>query len=134
MNKKRTIIIVVVVALLAAGAALYFLLPRADSNAPEPQFYYPLEGPFVTNVKDSGKLFKATVVLVATDKDLSETVTEKQYLIRDQILFILRDLTEQDICQPDIQEQLRELITQRVNEAMETDVFKSVVFGDFVMQ
>ncbi len=136
-NKKMLIIIIAVVVLLAVAAGLYFFVFSKKDEETEPEIipsYYPLEDAFVTNVKDSGKLFKTTVILIADSPDLAELMTENQYLVRDEILFILRSLTEQDIASQTIQERLREQIPARLNEALGIENFYSVMFSDFVMQ
>ena len=135
MNKKL-IIIIAAVLLLAVAAGLYFFVfskKGEDEEAVVP-YYYALKDAFVTNVKDSGKLFKATIILVTNKKGMDEYVTTNLYLIRDKILFTLRSLTEEELSSQTIQEDLRERIPALLNEALGVDNFISLVFSDFVMQ
>jgi flagellar basal body-associated protein FliL len=98
-------------------------------------FYnYAIADSFVTNVKDSSKLFKTTVVLVLNKAEMDSFIKENQYTVRDTILFILRDLTEEDIKSSDIQDKLRISIPQALNAALKIDNIVSVYFSDFVMQ
>jgi flagellar basal body-associated protein FliL len=135
-KKMPLIIILALVVILAAAAAVYFFVIRPKSQTPaEPVYYdYKMEDSFVTNVKNSKKLFKATIVLVADSPDLAEMVTAKTPEIRDTILFILRDLTEEEIDSSDIQDKLRAEIPEALNEKLQIENFTSVYFGDFVMQ
>lgn len=136
-NKKLLIILIVVVLLAAIGAGIYFFVLKDDKEEDSAEVvpsYYPLENAFVTNVKDSNKLFKTTVILIADSAELTELMTKKQYVIRDEILFILRSLTEEDIASQNIQERLRELIPARLNAALGIENFYSAMFSDFVMQ
>ena len=137
MKRKVLIIILALILLLAAAAAGYFFFFR-DKGETEEQtavnVEYAIEASFVTNVKDSSKLFKTTVVLVADKNGLDQFFNEKQYIIRDEILFLLRDLTENDLRSEDIQEQLRRSIPVALNEVLEIDSIISIYFTDFVMQ
>ncbi|NCB27434.1 MAG: flagellar basal body-associated FliL family protein, partial [Bacteroidia bacterium] len=65
---------------------------------------------------------------------LEEFFEENQYIVRDTILFILRDLTEADIRSNDIQDKLRVTIPQALNTALQIENLMSVRFIDFVMQ
>ena len=105
------------------------------AQAEEPTSYtYALDDAFITNVKDSRKLLKTSVVLVANDENLQEMLDANQYVVRDTVLFILRDLTEDDICSDTIQDTLRKEIPDALNKALEINSITSIYFGDFVMQ
>ncbi len=137
---KKVIIIIAVLA-IALGAAAYFIFLRgkaADSEAKPsqtPQLYtWAIEDYFVTNVKDSDKLFKISVVLVLNKPGMDEFLEAKQFTIRDALIFMLRDLTEDDISSPDIQDRLRVAIPEKLNKALEIDNIVSAYFNDFVMQ
>ena len=89
---------------------------------------------FVTNVKDSDKLFKVTIVLMLNTDKLNDQLDKKdKYLIRDTILFTLRTLTEEDILNPDIQDNLRKDLTKKLNAALGIDNIVTICFSDFVM-
>lgn len=134
MSRKKIIIAAAALAVvLAAGAAVYFFVLR--KSEPVAKLYdYAIEDSFVTNVKDSSKLFKATVILVLNQDKLGETLDANQYVVRDTVLFILRDLTEDDIRSGDIQDKLRVTIPKALNAALGIDNVVSVYFSDFVMQ
>jgi flagellar basal body-associated protein FliL len=137
MKKKPLIILLVILILVLAGGASYYILVVRNQTPEDqtPQYYtYELDDSFVTNVKDSQKLFKTTIVLVATDENLTDMLTANKYVIRDTILFMLRDLTEEDICSDTIQDKLRTEIPAALNKALGIDSIVSVYFGDFVMQ
>ncbi len=140
--KKIIIIVAAAVVLAAAGITSYLIFFRnrtAEGAEPTPEptpelFTYAIEDYFVTNVKDSDSLFKTSIVLVTNQANMDEYFTSKQYIIRDTILFILRNLTEEDILSLDIQDRLRVSISEELNKALDTDCIKSVYFNDFVMQ
>mgnify|MGYP001337994871 CR=1 FL=1 len=138
MKKKPLIIILVILLLvIAAGGTYYMLVLKGQSANAEPEqksYTYALDDSFITNVKDSRKLFKTSIVLVADAEDLQETLDANQYVIRDTILFILRNLTEADICSDAIQDSLRKEIPEALNKALKINSITSIYFGDFVMQ
>lgn len=134
---KNKIIIIVLAVVLAAGAAFYFLVFKntgEEKNELAELYNYSIDDSFVTNVKDSSKLFKATVILVVNEKGLDDFLDTNQYVIRDTVLFIMRSLTEEDIRSSDIQDKLRATIPLSLNNALKIDNVVSVYFGDFVMQ
>ncbi len=133
MNKK-TLILLIVLVVAAVGAGLYFLVFR-DSGEEEVQLYSFVPGDyFVTNVKDSDRLFKVTVVIMLNTDKLEEKLTEDEHIIRDTIIFELRALTEEDIESEDIQDRIREKITASLNSVLGIDNVVTVYFNDFVMQ
>lgn len=138
--KKKPIIIVMtllLVLVLAGGAYYFMVIKQQQENAAEknPTYYtFELKDPFVTNVKDSDKLFKATIFLVLDKKGMDKELTSKLPIIRDTILFQLRDLTEDDIGSDTIQGTLRKSIPAALNKALDITNVKSVYFSDFVMQ
>lgn len=133
MNKKKIIILIVAAAVVIGGAAYFFLLRNNDGEN-QPLYEYAMSDAFVTNVKDSSKLFKTSVILVVDKKGMDDFFDENEYTIRDTILFMLRDLTEEDISSSDIQAKLRVSIPQALNSALGIDNIVSVYFSDFVMQ
>jgi flagellar basal body-associated protein FliL len=136
-KKKKVLTILAVLAILVTVGVVYTIMSRskADDTSGEPTLYqYSVEDPFVTNVKDSQKLFKTTVILVTDEEGMDEFLAENQYVIRDSILFIMRSLTEEDIESEDIQDVLRESIPVALNSALGIDSIVSIYFSDFVMQ
>lgn len=134
MNKTAIIVIIIIIIIaLAAGAYFLFFQDKSDNDG-EVFYNYAVEDAFITNVKKSEKLFKTTVVLVVNKKDMNEFFKENLFTIRDTILFILRDLTEEDIESTDIQQTLRGTIAEALNEALGIDNIVTVKFSDFVMQ
>jgi flagellar basal body-associated protein FliL len=139
MKRKKILIIVLAAVLLAAaGAAAYFFYFRGASGgnqeAEAKRYEYPIVNSFVTNVKDSAKLFKTTIVLVTNEEGQEEFFTAEQSTVRDVILFTLRELTETDIESADIQDRMRVSIPEALNKALGIDSIVSVYFTDFVMQ
>jgi|GEM_PF-1057869 len=135
-TKSRSVFTVILTLLLVAGAvAYYFFIYKNDgNNVEEGNYYYAIDDFFVTNVKDSSKLFKTSVILVVDRGGLDEYLDKNEFIIRDTILFILRGLTENDIKSLTIQDELRETIPEALNKALGTKYVVSVYFGDFVMQ
>lgn len=135
--KKKTLLIIIAVLVVAACAALYFLVLRGSGSGgkekKETLYSYVPGDYFVTNVKDSNKLFKVTVVLMLNTDKLNDQLDKSKYTIRDTILFTLRSLTEEDILSPDIQDNLRKDLTKKLNSALGIDNIVTICFSDFVM-
>jgi len=131
----KKVIIIIVAVLLVAGGAVYFLFLKP---APEPEIsYYSAGDSFVTNVKDSLRFLKTTVVLEisATDTEkVQEYLKENNHVIRDIIVFTLRQKTEEELRSIGIEEQLREELRKNISKKMGIDYLQKVYFNDFVIQ
>jgi flagellar basal body-associated protein FliL len=133
-NNKSVITIILLLLLIAGAVAYYFVIYKNNNDSEEGYHYYAIEDFFVTNVKDSSKLFKTSIIIVTDRGGLDKYLDENEFIIRDTILFILRGLNEDDIKSSTIQDKLREMIPVALNEALGTNHIVSVYFGDFVMQ
>jgi flagellar basal body-associated protein FliL len=134
MKKTPLIIIILVIALGVGAYFLFFNKKDAEEEQEVILYNYAIKDAFITNVKDSNKLFKTSVILVVNEKDMDAFLEENLYTIRDTILFILRNLTEDEITSTDVQDTLRQDIAKALNTALDTGSIVSVKFGDFVMQ
>jgi len=131
----KKIIIIIVAVLLVAGGAVYFLFLKP---APEPEvsFYSPGES-FVTNIKDSVRLLKTSVVLeVSTTEteEVTEYLTKNNHIIRDIVLFTLRSKTEDELRSMGVEEGLREELRKNISRQLGIDYVQKVYFNDFVIQ
>ena len=134
MGKKFIIILIAVV--IAAGAFVYFFVFQNNDKDEKQQVYYDyaIKDPFITNVKNSSKLFKTAIVLVVDKEKTSKTLGENLFTIRDTILFLLRNMTEEDLKSQNVQDTLRKTIPEKLNKVLDIEGIVSVRFSDFVMQ
>jgi len=136
--KKKLIIIIGSVVLVAGGIAAYMLFSGPSEPEEPPVSTYTPGDFFVTNVKDSYALFKVTVVLevdkAEDDKEFAAFMAKNNHIIRDTIVFILREQTEEQLRAPDIKQVLGEEITKKVNAALGITNIQTVYFNDYVLQ
>lgn len=69
-----------------------------------------------------------------TFKEFTEKFTEKQLIIRDEIIRILRAQTYEMMTRKDAQDKLEEEIKNRINEVLLTQIIQEVYFAEFVVQ
>ena len=93
---KKTLIIIIAAVVVASGVAAYFIFFN-NSEPKEVRIAYVPGEFFVTNVKDSKYLLKTTIVLELSQEDKEEYLTENNHMIRDIIIFILREKTEEEL-------------------------------------
>jgi flagellar FliL protein len=131
----KKVIIIIVAVLLVAGGAVYFLFLKP---APEPELsYYSPGESFVTNIKDSVRLLKTSVVLEISSTDTEEVLEylkENNHVIRDIVLFTLREKTEEELRSMGIDEGLRKELQENISKKMGIDYLQRVYFNDFVIQ
>jgi len=128
---KKILIFLVAIAMIGSTALL-----SACGGSSEPKVVRVEYSPgdyFTTNVSGSYHLLKVVPILVVNREGLEDTLKECNATIRDTIIFILRDLTEDDIMAPGNQDDLREKIVTALNERLGVDYFVEVIFNDFVM-
>lgn len=133
MKKKLIIIIVLVVVVL--GAVGYFVFVPKPEPEPEVSYYVPGDF-FVTNIKDSVRLLKTTIVieLSTEDEEANQYFTENNHIIRDIIVFTLRDKTEEELRATGVQDELRSEITENLKDRMGVDYIETIYFNDYVIQ
>jgi flagellar basal body-associated protein FliL len=134
---KKILIIVIALMVVGAAAVYFFVVPKP----PEPDMvstYVPGDY-FVTNIKDSKALLKTTVVLEIKDKKsedekLKAKLEENSSVIRNAIIFTLREKTEPELRATDIEEKLRTEIVAKLNKELGIDNITSIYFNDYVLQ
>ena len=132
----KKVVLIIAIIVIAAGAALYLFVFSAGGEKPEVRVNYSPGDFFTTNVKVTGnaaRMLKTGVVLVVNEQGLEAMLEEENARIRDTIIFILRDLTEEEIRAEGNQDDLRERIINALNERLDIDNFVEVLFNDFVM-
>ena len=129
---KKTVAIVLVIVVVGA-AAVYFFMFNGDKEKKDVRVEYSPGDFFTTNVKESTRLLKTSIVLVVNDEGLNKKLETENSHIRDSIIFILRDLTEEEIRATGNQDELRDRVLSTLNERLGIDNFIEVLFIDFVM-
>ncbi len=131
----KKIIIIIVAALVVVAGVVYFIFLKP---APEPEVsFYSTGENFVTNIKDSLRLLKTSVVLeisTTETEEVTEHLTANNHVLRDIIIVSLREKTEVELRSMGIEEKLREEIRKSISEKMGIDYLQKVYFNDFVIQ
>lgn len=131
----KKIIIIAAAALLVVAAAVYFLFLQPPPK-PETSYYTPGDF-FVTNIKESTRLLKVTIVLEVSStktKEVTDYMTENNHVIRDIILATLRNKTEDELRDTTSQDILRTEIVDNLNKQLKIDYLTTLYFNDFVIQ
>lgn len=67
-------------------------------------------------------------------KDFETAFTDKELIVRNEVISILRAQTYEMMTRHDAQDKLAEEIKGRVNKILETEIIKEVYFGEFFVQ
>ena len=70
---------------------------------------------------------------VNNSKD-AELLKDDMYKVRDKIIKILRNVSEDDMKQSDIQEKLKIQIKQELQKDLKIDTINGIYFNEFVVQ
>ena len=130
----KKIVPVIIAIIIVGGVGLYFFVFNTNQEKPEVRVEYSPGEFFTTNVGGgSSRLLKAGIILVVNENGLEDMLTRDNARIRDTIIFILRNLTEEEIKEPGTQETLRNRLITALNEKLGIDNIVEVLFNDFVM-
>ena len=129
---KKIIIIVVAVLALGIGAFVFF----TQSSQPKAlvPFTHDPGDYFITDIKGSNQLLKADIMIYVADDSIKLEIEEKNHIIRNDIIFILRSMTAEQLKAEGIQDQLSASITARLNQEFENEDFLKIYFNEFVIQ
>ncbi|MBU5426539.1 flagellar basal body-associated FliL family protein [Tissierella pigra] len=138
MSKNNTlmIIIILLLSLIAGiGVGIFFFSNKTIEKSPKDMKTYSLTlEDMYCNIKESKKILKIKFTIEITNEKTLETLTAKQFLIRDEANKIIRNLTEEDLKgkegQTSLQNQLKESIIELFNDESITNIY----FDDFIMQ
>lgn len=130
---KKVILIIVIIAVIAGAAGGAFLALRPGEERDRSFSYDPGEF-FVTDIQDSNRLLKTDVILVLSDSREEGHYLQHNHRIRNTIIFVLRNMTEDQLMQSDIEDRLNRAIIDHLNREFDTDHFQKVYFNEFVIQ
>lgn len=145
MKKLLAIIIpLFVILFIGMGFILYLQLNPSDQvNAPQKDdkgdvkkevFVFHDKEPFITNLKDSDSYLKADISIEVENQKDVEVLSKNLHRVRDRIISILRDVSEEDMKRSDIQEVLKNRIKQDLQESLKIDTIIGIYFNELVMQ
>lgn len=134
-NKKVIIIAIVAVLIIAigAGAAVFFLTQNSGEKEEEIFFYSPGEA-FITNLQGSNSLLKTTVTVAYNNEKALTDLEENNSVVRNAIVFVLRNKTKEQMQAADIETTLSNEICQRLNSELGVDYIVKIYFSDLVVQ
>ncbi len=141
MGKKKIIIILAVVLFLIVAVALGVVFgmkmmkgDKAEEDISAKEVFQHDVGELITNLTGSKKLVKVNPTVETTDEKFLETLTNKNYIIRNEVNEIIRSKNEEEIRGNEAQKQLQQSIIKRLNEVFNTQVISDVYFKDFIVQ
>ncbi|MEL7608592.1 MAG: flagellar basal body-associated FliL family protein [Bacillota bacterium] len=134
---KKIIIILLAVLLIGAGVVI-FILMQPEKEPEVFKSHYETGDYFITNVKESEKLLKTTIVLevdkAAEDEEFYAFLEENNHVIRNNIISILREKNEKELRTDDSMRALATEISKSINETLGIDNVKTVFFTEYVLQ
>ena len=101
--------------------------------------YYELEREFLANVANSRKVIQVKLAIMTHyDEQVIANIEKHSFAIRSQVLDIMRQVTEQDIGQPDFRVNMAEDIRLAMNATLEEfedfGGIEKVYFNEFIVQ
>ncbi|MDU5079887.1 hypothetical protein CIW83_06780 [Tissierella sp. P1] len=136
---KNTILIVIIVLLLSliAGIAVgifFFSNNSGEKKVKKIETYSITLEDLYCNIKDSKRILKIKITLETINEDTLTTLTEKQFLIRDDVNKIITNLTEEELRGKEGQINLQNQIKTNMVELFNDESIINVYFNDFIIQ
>ena len=86
------------------------------------------------NIKDSRRILKIKVTIETTNKETYEEMSQKQFLIRDEINKIVRNSTEEELEGKEGQVNLQNSIKKNLINLFNDENITNIYFDDFIIQ
>lgn len=136
MSKKTIIIVVVILvfAVFAGIAAGVVFWKRTSSFEGEIKKYNLTVDDMYCNIKDSKRILKLKITIESISEKSIEKLTEKTFLVRDQVNKIVRNKTEDQLEGTDGQISLQKEIRENLIILFEDENITNVYFNDFIIQ
>ncbi|NLI89172.1 MAG: hypothetical protein GX366_02005 [Epulopiscium sp.] len=159
MDKKFKVFVILAFVLLFAGMVVggFFIVTSLSTKDMPPSSeqvegninpknveIFQLEGDITTNLvseedKDSKHVIKITVGFAVNKKskdfkEVAKQFSEKEILIRNEVIEILRNQSYESMAKADAQETLSEIIVSRLSTLLFTQSIEDMYFGDFFVQ
>jgi len=140
---KLWMIIIGVNVLVLGGVGAYFLTkedPAAAADAEEESAELGLVVPvetFIVNLNEPRhtKYLKVTFEVELTEGVSEEILNERRAVIRHKVITYLSGLTTEDVQGgDDVKNVVKEMLVQRLNEALNTEAIKELYFTEYVVQ
>ena len=128
--KKRIVSFLLILVIVCAPV---FVITGCSGDEKEVYVEYIPGDVFTVNVHESNRILKCGIVLVLNKEGLEDMLDANRTRIRDRIIFILRDLNEDDVRRTGTQDDLRERIIEELNEMLDIENIVEVIFNDYVM-
>jgi len=130
---------IVVILILGFGITIYVILnPSQKDNVKNNEKVEVVvihsDSPYITNLKDSNSYLKVDISIEVKDSKDAELLKNDMYKVRDKIIKILRNVSEDDMKQSDIQEKLKNQIKQDLQKDLKIDTINGIYFNEFVVQ
>ena len=132
----KVVLLVLLVLIAVVGIVMALIFAKNNdlvSNKKEETFSLDLDDMYC-NIKDSNKIIKVNITIEANNKKTIETLSEKVYLVRDEINQIIRSKTEDQLKGKEGQVNLQDDIRETLINIFDDKAITNVYFNDFVMQ
>ena len=138
MSKNTTLIIVLVllVALIGGIAVGIFFFPRnsGEEKGKKVETYTITLEDLYCNIKDSKRILKTKITIETVSETTLENLTEKQFLVRDEVNKIITNLTEEELRGEEGQIDLQNKIKTNIIKLFNDESIINIYFNDFIIQ
>lgn len=142
MGKRKILIMIVVVLIFIIIVSVFTLFFIRENSIKKDDMIkidknirmYSFDNSFVTNLKDSKRILKATIKLELSNSKIEEIVIARNPEIRNEINLILRGKNEEALKGSEGQAMLQKEILDTLRKLLKTESLLNVYFDEFIIQ
>ncbi|HOV69889.1 MAG TPA: flagellar basal body-associated FliL family protein [Clostridia bacterium] len=135
MKKTLTIILITFVVTVSLGTLFLWLYPcGGKADKPKKTYTYDTGDAFVCNLQDSDRFLILSVIIELDSKDKVSKLSEKSYKVRDTIMDVLVNYSEETVTSPGANEVIKEDIREVLLEEFSLGSIEDVYLEEFVVQ
>lgn len=135
-NKTILIVIAILLFALILGiiAGLFIFSNNPNRREREAKIYPLTLDDMYCNINESKRILKIKLTVETINKKTFEEISEKQFLIRDEVNKIIRNLKEEDLQGKEGQVNLQKNIKENLIKLFNDESITNIYFDDFIIQ
>ncbi|MDI3508951.1 MAG: flagellar protein FliL [Clostridiales bacterium] len=140
-SNKSLLWITMIVILAAAAIVAYYMASSSDASGQniaenKTEIFMPTikDGSFVTNLKNSRRFLKVTMVIEVANSAILDEFTSKDYMVNDIIVSVLSSKTDEEAAEDGFQTKLKNEIISALNKRFGEGAAVNIYFNEFVIQ
>lgn len=133
-SNKAVILLLVLVVIISIACIIFAVLAYGKNGTEKTETFDLTLDTMYCDIKDSNSIVRINITIETNKEETLELLTEKMYIIRNNINEIVRNKTEDELKGKDGQINLQREIKENLIYVFKEDSIVNVYFNEFVIQ